>query len=330
MSTTLNSSPNPSPNSSPTVAVVGTGLIGQAWTLVFARAGCAVRMWDGDAAALLRARELVAELAAELQRSGLVDDAAALLGRVQTCEALADALAGVDYVQESLPEVLNIKQDIYARMDALAPAKAVIGSSTSSIPASAFTEALAGRARCLVAHPVNPPYLVPVVEVCGAPWTRQEAVDRCMALMDQVGQKPVHVRRELEGFILNRLQGAMMREAFRLVEQGYVDVDGLDVTIREGLGLRWSFMGPFETIDLNAPGGLADYCGRYGGMYQSIAQDQVSTEPWSSALIEQLHQARRQLLPSDALGERRSWRDRRLMALALHKKQLESQPSTRS
>ena len=286
----------------PTVAVVGTGLIGQAWTLVFARAGCVVRIWDGDAAALQRAREMVGELANELQRSGLVDDAGALLSRVQTCEALADALAGVDYVQESLPEVLSIKQDIYARMDTLAPAQAVIGSSTSSIPASAFTETMAGRSRCLVAHPVNPPYLVPVVEVCGAPWTTQEAVQRCMALMDQVGQKPVHVRRELEGFILNRLQGALLREAFRLVEQGYVDVDGLDVTIRDGLGLRWSFMGPFETIDLNAPGGLEDYCARYGGMYQSIAKEQVSTEPWSSALIEQLHQARRDLLPSEALN----------------------------
>lgn len=312
------------------VAVVGSGLIGQAWTLVFARAGCTVRMWDGDARALQAARQLVGELAGELERSGLVDDAAALLSRVQTCESLDDALAGVDYVQESLPEVLGIKQDIWARLDALTPPQAVIGSSTSSIPASAFTETLPGRARCLVAHPVNPPYLVPVVEVCGAPWTSQEAVRRCMALMQAIGQKPVHVRRELEGFILNRLQGALLREAFRLVEQGYVDVDGLDTTIRDGLGLRWSFMGPFETIDLNAPAGLADYCQRYGGMYQSIARDQVSTDPWSPALVEALHQARRSLLPAEALGDRRSWRDRRLMALALHKKELESQPSTRS
>jgi 3-hydroxyacyl-CoA dehydrogenase len=151
-----------------------------------------------------------------------------------------------------------------------------------------------------------------------------------MDLMVAVKQKPVHVRRELEGFILNRLQGALLREAFRLVEQGYVDVDGLDVTIREGLGLRWSFIGPFETIDLNAPGGLADYCDRYGGMYQSISQEQVSTAPWSAELIQQLQQARRDILPSDSLGDRRSWRDRRLMALAVHKKNLESDPSTRS
>lgn len=312
------------------VAVVGSGLIGQAWALVFARAGCQVRMWDGDVAALQRARTLVCELADELERSQLVDDAAALKARIRTCDALGDAVQGVDYVQESLPEVLDIKRDFYVRLDALVPPTAVIGSSTSSIPASQFTQDLPGRARCLVAHPVNPPYLIPVVEICGASWTSQDAVNTCFELMSDVGQKPVHVRRELEGFILNRLQGALLREAFRLVEQGFVDPEGLDVTLRDGLGLRWSFMGPFETIDLNAPQGLAEYCARYGGMYESIAQEQVSTEPWSQALIDQLQAARRSVLPHEALGERRAWRDRRLMALVRHKKELESHPSTRS
>jgi 3-hydroxyacyl-CoA dehydrogenase len=273
---------------------------------------------------------LVAQLAQELQRSGLVDDAAALMSRIRVCEALSDALSGVDYVQESVPEVLSVKQALYVQLDALTPAHAVIGSSTSSMPASSFTENLQHRERCLVAHPVNPPYLVPVVEVCPAPWTAPAAVQTCMDLMQAVQQKPVHVRRELEGFILNRLQGALLREAFRLVEQGYVDADGLDITIREGLGLRWSFMGPFETIDLNAPGGLADYCARYGGMYQSIAQDQASTADWSPELIAQLQKARRQLLPEEALADRRQWRDRRLMALALHKKALEAPTPSRS
>lgn len=312
------------------VAVVGAGLIGQAWALVFARAGCQVRLWDGDLGALARARELVQELAQALQDNQLVDDADALMACVRTCDSLPQALDGVDYVQENLPEKLALKREIYARMDALAPASAVIGSSTSSIPASAFTEGLAHRGRCLVAHPVNPPYLIPVVEVCGAPWTDAQAVQFCMALMHTVGQKPVHVRKELDGFILNRLQGALLREAFRLVEQGYVDVDGLDVTIRDGLGLRWSFMGPFETIDLNAPGGLADYCERYGPMYQSIAAQQVSLDPWSPELIARIHADRRALLDGEQLGERRAWRDQRLMRLALHKKQQDTDPQPRS
>jgi 3-hydroxyacyl-CoA dehydrogenase len=308
------------------VAIVGAGLIGQAWALVFARAGCEVRMWDANLVALEKAHGLVGQLAVDLQNSGLVDNACVLMSRIKTCRDLKDALDQVEYVQENAPEILHLKQQLYALLDDLTPPMAIIGSSTSSIPASAFTEKMKTRERCLVAHPVNPPYLVPVVEVCGAPWTSSDAVEKCMDLMHAVKQKPVHVRREIEGFILNRLQGALLREAFRLVEQGYVDVDGLDVTIREGLGLRWSFMGPFETIDLNAPGGLKDYCERYGDMYRSVAEDQISTSSWSKELIAYLHKARREHLPEQSLEARRGWRDRRLMALALHKKNLESDP----
>jgi 3-hydroxyacyl-CoA dehydrogenase len=208
-------------------------------------------------------------------------------------------------------------------MDALAAPTAVLASSTSSIPASAFTENLAGRARCLIAHPVNPPYLVPVVEICGAPWTDASVVQQAWDVMEGVGQKPVKIHKELKGFVLNRLQGALLREAFRLVENGYVDAEGLDVTVKEGLGLRWSFMGPFETIDLNAPEGLADYAHRFDEMYQAMSLEQTSTEHWSEDVIQKLEAQRRSLLPKDKLLARRLWRDRRLMALAAHKKSAE-------
>jgi len=303
------------------VAVVGAGLIGQAWAIVFARGGCNVRLWDGDAAALDRAKQMVDELAAKLQDNGLLDDAATVAARIVPVDDLETALAGVAYVQENLPERVELKQEIFARMDALAPSGAILASSTSSIPASSFTEHLPGRERCLVAHPVNPPYLVPVVELCGAPWTDGQAVSRARTLMQQVGQKPVTVNRELEGFVLNRLQGALLREAFRLVEQGYVSVEDLDVTVKDGLGLRWSFMGPFETIDLNAPAGIADYCSRYGPMYESIAREQTDTGAWSREVVAQLESQRRQLLDKDQLLGRRIWRDGRLMALMRHKKE---------
>lgn len=306
------------------VAVVGSGLIGQAWALVFARGGCEVRLWDGDSDALARATELVASLAGELGTAGLVDDVRALLDRIRPVADLAVALEGVDHVQENLPERVELKREIFARMDALAPPQATLGSSTSTIPASAFTEGLPGRSRCLVAHPVNPPYLIPVVELCGAPWTDPATVERCRVLMARIGQKPVIVNRELEGFVLNRLQGALLREAVRLVDQGVIDVDDLDVTIRDGLGLRWCFMGPFETIDLNAPAGLADYCERYGEVYRSIAAGQVSTDPWQPELVARLHAERRRLLPQAQMEERRTWRDRRLMMLARHKREAEN------
>lgn len=305
------------------IAVVGSGLIGQAWAIVFARGGHQVKMWDGDPKAVQTGINLIAGQVADLKEAGLIDDPEGLLSRISGCNTLEEALEGAEYVQENLPERVDMKKDIFGRMDKIASPTCVLASSTSSIPASAFTEDLPGRARCLIAHPVNPPYLVPVVEICGAPWTDAKVIQQTWDVMQSVGQKPVKIHKELQGFILNRLQGALLREAFKLVEQGYVDPDGLDVTVREGLGLRWSFMGPFETIDLNAPDGLADYARRFGAMYQSIAEEQTSTLPWSDALIDKLENARRDILPKDQLLARRLWRDRRLMGLAAHKKAAE-------
>jgi 3-hydroxyacyl-CoA dehydrogenase len=298
---------------------VGAGLIGQAWAIVFARGGCTVRIWDGDAQALAGALPLIARQVRELEGQGLLADADTVIGRVQGAGSLEEALKGADYVQENLPERLDLKREIFGRMDALAPPATILASSTSSIPASSFTGDLAARQRCLVAHPVNPPYLIPVVELCGAPWTDPGVIERARAIMQAVGQKPVTVNQELEGFILNRLQGALLREAFRLVQRGAVSVEDLDTTIKDGLGLRWSFMGPFETIDLNAPDGLRDYCRRYGGMYESISKEQTGTEPWDEALVKSVEDQRRAVLPREELLNRRLWRDERLMALMRHK-----------
>lgn len=298
------------------IAVVGAGLIGQAWAIVFARGGHQVTLWDGNDEALTKAPLVIADLVGDLKAAGLVTDSGELLSRIRAEPTLEDAISGADYVQENLPERLEMKQEIFARLDELADEHAILASSTSSIPASTFTESLQGRGRCVIAHPVNPPYLVPVVEICGAPWTDADTIQKTWDLMQQVDQQPVHIKKELEGFVLNRLQGALLREAFRLVEQGYVDADGLDATIRDGLGLRWAFMGPFETIDLNAPGGLADYALRYGPLYQSISKQQTDTSPWSDALIKAVDAERREILPKEQLAERRQWRDRRLMAMA--------------
>src|SRR5262249_20259952 len=158
-----------------------------------------------------------------------------------------------------------------AELDRLAAPDAILASSTSTIVASRFTEKLKGRSRCLVAHPVNPPHLVPLVELVGAPWTSPKVIAKAKALYQAVGQVAIVVKKEVDGFILNRLQAVLLAEAFRLVEGGYVTPQDLDKTLKDGLGLRWSFMGPFETIELNAPGGIPDYCGRYGGPLSALA-----------------------------------------------------------
>ena len=303
------------------IAVIGAGMVGRAWAIVFARAGREVALYDTDARALENALVLITGAANDLHREGLVDeDAQAIVGRITAMTDLAAALKGAAYAQENAPENLELKRKLYSDMDAVAPADTVIGSSTSGIRASQFSEHLKGRARCLVAHPVNPPSVVPLVELAPAPWTDPAAVARARALMEAVGQQPITVQKEIDGFILNRLQGALLNEAMRLIADGYVTTEDLDKTVKYGLGLRWSFMGPMETIDLNAPEGVPDYSRRYGPIYHQVAQE-ATPRPWDEKLFGQAAKDRRAILPMEQHVERQKWRDRRLMALARHKKE---------
>jgi L-gulonate 3-dehydrogenase len=302
------------------IAIIGAGLIGRAWAIVFARAGRQVALYDSDPLVLPVALETIGANLADLAESGLIADPAETIQRIELVKNLESALRGALYVQENGPENLAVKQALFRELDRLADPGAVLASSSSALRASLFTAELAGRARCLVAHPVNPPYLVPLVELSPASWTSRETVARTRALMAAVGQVPVELRREVPGFLLNRLQGALLGEAFRLVEQGYCSIEDIDKTVKDGLGLRWSFMGPFETIDLNAPAGIADYIRRYGPAYHEMAQSAGAAEKWSDALTTRLEAERRAVLPAERLGERAGWRDRRLMALLVHKR----------
>jgi 3-hydroxyacyl-CoA dehydrogenase len=277
-------------------------------------------VYDSTAAQLAAAREHIDAGLAEQQAHGLADDAAAASSRIDYVADLDAALAGVDWVQENAPEVLDVKRELYPRIDGATPPSAIIASSTSAIPASRFTEQLAGRARCLVAHPVNPPHLVPVVELCGAPWTAAATIERARDVMTAIGQVPVTVKRELDGFILNRLQGALLAEAMRLVGDGYVSPQDLDKTVQDGLGLRWSFIGPFATIELNAPGGVADYCARYAGFYRSLAANPPSPAVWDDANVQAVTSQLEPPAGAAARDARMRWRDARLLALRQHKR----------
>jgi len=301
------------------IALIGGGLIGQAWAIVFARAGHEVAMYDASPVTIDQAQINIASRLDDLTRFNLIDDPGEVLGRIRYAIKPGDAVTGADYVQESVPERVEVKREVYAELDRFIGGDAIIGSSTSGIPASAFTESIACRSRCLVAHPINPPYLHPLVELCPASWTDKAAVDRVHDLMTRVGQAPIRVKKEVPGFIANRLQGALLTMALKLVEDGYASVDDVDIAIKDGIGLRWSFMGPFETIDLNAPDGIADYMARYGPLYEEIEQSVAAPLTWDEALAGRVEADRRSSLPADQLGERSEWRDRRLMALAAQK-----------
>ncbi|RUR32654.1 3-hydroxyacyl-CoA dehydrogenase [Vreelandella nanhaiensis] len=306
------------------IGIIGAGLIGRAWAIVFARSGMSVCLYDVDASALGQVRDGIRQSLQDLLQADLIEDIEAPLSLIQTENDLAHAMRGVEYVQECGPEDIDAKRRIYSELESVVAIDTVLASSTSGIAASRFTNHLKHPERCLVAHPVNPPYLIPLVEVAPSPDTSEAAVNRTMQLMEQAQQTPILVRKEVQGFILNRLQGALLNEALRLFRDGYVSAEDLDKTVKHGLGLRWSFMGPFETIDLNAPNGVVDYGQRYGPLYRDVDRQRSDDDPWDTATLAALGQERRSQLPSEGLAERQAWRDRRLMALMAHQRHIDT------
>lgn len=298
------------------VAIVGGGIIGSSWALVFARAGWQVRVFSRHAEVRATLMERVAHAA---ERASAITPGVSIDGitaRISLAATLADALDEVEWVQESLEEKVEIKAAAFAEIDALSPKDAILASSTSSIGASRFTERLAGRARCIVAHPATPPHLIPVVEMVPAPWTHAGVVERSFATMRSLGQVPVLVRSEQPGFVLNRLQGALLIEMFSVISDGIMTPEDVDKLIKDGFGLRWAFLGPLEGVDLNAPGGIADYLGRYGFMFDQLARERgASHDVVTSELTSRLQAAMRAKLPLESLPDRVAWRDRHMAEL---------------
>jgi 3-hydroxyacyl-CoA dehydrogenase len=306
------------------VAIAGGGSIGVAFAIVFARAGLPVRLWDPDAGRRAAVPGEVRARLEDLEGYGLLaEPVQAIADRVAVHAELADAVAGVQHVQECAPERVELKRDLFGQLDQLAPPQAVLASSSSFLPASSFGSELPGRGRCLIAHPGNPPYLIPVIEIVPAPFTEEAVAARAEALFAQAGLTPVRVRKEVEGFIFNRLQGALLREAYCLVRDGVASVEDVDRVVRDGLGRRWAHIGPFETADLNTRGGIVAHAERMGPSYARMGAERGQNDPWTPDLVAQVERERRALLPIEEWEARVAWRDRVLMA-ALRARSAES------
>lgn len=293
------------------VAVIGTGVIGRSWIRVFARAGLETRIWDQDPAQVEAAWTwLKADLKRARKEHGLRKRVVrAEREQVVRCETLEEALQGVFWVQESGPENLEAKRAIYAELDRLAPSKAVLASSTSTMDMTTIAQGLPGASRCVVAHPVNPPHVVPVVEVLGGAHTDPLVVRRAVRFLERVGQTPVLLRKFVPGFLLNRMQAALVREAVSLVKEGVTTPEGVDAVIREGLGLRWALLGPFGVANTNADGGLREYFTRYAHSFQMLCGDLTSEFKLTPELIEAMGKtvdATNRRVPREL---QRSWRD---------------------
>jgi L-gulonate 3-dehydrogenase len=307
---------NPSQSADSSVAIIGAGSIGAAFALMFAAGGCTVRLTDSSSQQRSSVCKRIAESLQDLESFGLLGQGAEqVLSRIKVVSEIGEAVQGVDYVQECAPEDLGLKQALFAELDVLARGDTILASSSSALTVSEIAGSLDGAGRCIVAHPGNPPFLLRVVELVPAPFTFGDVLSRARELLRSIGLQAVTVRKEPQGFVFNRLQGAVLREAYSLVKDGVASVEDIDLLVRDGLGLRWAVVGPFETADLNRRGGIGKHAQIMGPAYAAMGAERGQHDTWSPQLVAQVEAERRALLPLEEWEERVRWRDRQLMAV---------------
>jgi len=262
-----------------TASCIGTGVIGASWAISFARKMQRVWIYDASPDGLEQGLDLVRRALDILYDQGIISSQDEIFSKIKIANSLEEALSGSIFVQESIVEDREIKRSVFHQMDQLAGPDSILASSTSEIPPSEFMADLEGRHRCIITHPLNPPHLIPAVEVCPAEFTSPETVKKTMDFMTGAGQKPLLVNKEVKGFVMNRLQLAVIRESLHLVEQGICSVKDVDVAMKYGLGLRWATMGPFETNFLSTTGGYSYFLSP-DGYYETMKNiaDDLSTE----------------------------------------------------
>lgn len=307
------------------LACIGTGTVGAAWAVVFARAGHEVALYDVvegevEGRTLSRARSTL-ELLAEYEL--LSEPVDTIYARLHPAASIAEAAAGTIYVQESVREDLDIKRAVFSEIAAAAPLDAVLASSTSALPGSEFLGHIPAPGRALVVHPVNPPAFIPLVELCGTTWTDPQTIAWTRAFMTEAGMRPIVLNKEIEGFILNRLQFTLVAEAMHLVGEGYVSAEDLDAVLTDGLALRWASIGPFEVTHLNAPDGLQGFVDRLGPMMKRLGELARTDYDWTPEQVATLHKSLADRIPVEEIANRQAWRDRRILATRKMKQTLE-------
>lgn len=298
-------------------ACIGVGNVGSAWAVVFSQAGHSVAMYDaveGEAEnrALERARSTL-ELIRDAGR--LHEDIDTILARIQPVSTLEDAVQSASYVQESVREDVSIKRDLFSKIAEIAPQDCILASSTSAIKGSAFLEHIANPERALVAHPVNPPSLIPLVELCPTEWTSASVVEKARSFLTHVGMQPITVRKEIDGFILNRLQYTLVAEAMHLVGEGYCSASDVDRVITQGLALRWATIGPFQVAHLNASEGFQGFVDQLGPMMKRMGKMAVTDYDWGDSLVAEIHAELTKDTPVETIPEMQNKRNRGILAV---------------
>ena len=268
------------------VTIIGAGAIGLGWAIVFAQSGIQVSVFDVDdnqrKLFKVKVRERLELLGEYELLSAGIDH---LLNLIIVHERIDEACVDSEYIQECGPESLQIKQALFHDLETLAPSDAIFASSSSAIKPSLISEKMRAPERFLVLHPANPPYLLPIVEIVPSQRTSERVISTTSEFFKSLSMKPILVHGEPEGFVFNRLQGAVLREAYCLVRDGVISPLDLDTVMTNGLGRRWSIIGPFATSALNVKGGLRAHAKRMADSYLRMGKERGQNDPWSEDLV---------------------------------------------
>jgi len=314
------------------IGIVGSGLIGKSWAMIFASVGYQVVLYDVEESQVSKALDNIKSELHQFEKEGILRgnlSAEEQIKLISGTSSLQECVRDTIYIQECVPEILDLKIKVWTEVDGLVGDSTILASSTSCIVPSKISKDLKNRARFIVAHPCNPPYHTPMVELVPAPWTDETTRQKTRELMQSAKQGPVSLSSELPGFVLNRMQYALLNECWRLIRDKVVSPQDVDVVMKDGIGMRYAFMGPMETIHLNADG-TQSYCDRYGQTIYDVSSDQGPVPTgWKQeseadkAEASSLHETMCQVVPLDQLNQRRVWRDKRLAALAKLKREMD-------
>jgi len=300
------------------VSCVGAGLIGQGWAALFSSAGLEVILQDVTETVLEKSMRGVKSNLMFLEASNLLKqgEAEAALKRIKVSTLIGEAVRKADYVQESVPDNYDLKKQVFREMDAAAPDHAILASSASGLLMTEIQKLVTRPDRCVLAHPVLPVYLIPLVEIAGGEQTSRETVSATYDFMKKLGKIPVLLKREVPGYIVNRLQAALLREAIDLVDKDVASAEDVDKAFCMGIGLRDPIIGPFLRIHL-AGDGVERFI---DNLSQSYSHRWKTMETWTSippSAEKKIVRAVREMevIRTKTLEEIKSWRDEMLVKL---------------
>ena len=299
------------------IGICGAGLIGASWAIGFANAGFNCLVYDSNEDSIRNFEKTSDQLLLDLEILDPKINVKKIKSNITLNCTINEICKDVILIQESIIEDLDTKQKIFKELDQLSSKNTILASSSSYLLISKISELVEHKHRCINAHPALPPHVVPFVEVVGSDYTSYEIVQEAIKLYKKANYAAILVNKETEGFVLNRLQGALLNEAVRLHEGGYASMEDIDIALKHALGIRWAFMGPFEIMDLNAPEGIKDSFSRYKSGIQNLAREQNSVPEYSEEYLYKLEDEQRKRL---SYSERSNRIEKRNKMIALIRK----------